>query len=362
MGMSGYQFRVVAENAQGTVYSNAAVLTVTAPPPPTTYVVTIAGGGAGAFVAGGVNHVPGSTVMINAGTRAGFGFGGWTFSPVVSLAGGSAATAASVSFIMPAANVTATANWTAIGWPGPADEQERDRYVEGPPLTWTGGAPGPRPTPQPTEAEPEQDVPAPPEPEYEPMPPWLAPAWGFSRFDDVLPGSWYYDYVETVAVNGLFQGTGHRIFDPYVSMTRAMFVQVLARLYGADLGAFAENAPAFYDVEPGAWYFAAVEWAAQMGIVLGFGEGMFAPQMEITREQMAAMLYRYVQFMGIQLPVGEVAAFIDQDAISDWAREAVEAIQAAGIVAGRPDGSFDPQATATRAEVAAIFARFLELI
>jgi len=92
-----------------------------------------------------------------------------------------------------------------------------------------------------------------------------------------------------------------------------------------------------------------------------FSEGNFAPNNNITREQMAVMLHRYAEMRDVALPQGAGVSFIDQASISPWASDAVAVIQRAGIVQGRDDGRFDPQATATRAEVAAIFARFLPI-
>jgi hypothetical protein len=107
----------------------------------------------------------------------------------------------------------------------------------------------------------------------------------------------------------------------------------------------------------------AVEWAADMGIVTGIGNNMFAPNANVTREQMAVMLYNYINFKGISLPVNNIpAAFADEGEISSWAINAVKSIQAAGIISGRPGNLFDPQATATRAEVATIFARFITIL
>jgi surface protein len=183
-------------------------------------------------------------------------------------------------------------------------------------------------------------------------------------FDDIITSSgWYVEYVNIVTSAGVFQGTGDGQFSPDGVMTRAMFAQVLANLSGADLSAFDGLSPSFSDISStDAWYFAAVEWAASLGIVTGIGDDLFAPDTPISREQMAVMLHRFMLIMGIELPVGEITEFIDQDNISPWAAEAVVAMQAAGIITGRPDGSFDPQATATRAEVAAIFARLLSII
>jgi hypothetical protein len=102
-----------------------------------------------------------------------------------------------------------------------------------------------------------------------------------------------------------------------------------------------------------------------MGIVSGIGNQEFAPDRAITRQEMAAMLRMFITVMEVELPVldaEEITPFVDRDSISAWALHSVEFIQAAGIISGRPGGYFDPQATATRAEVATIFARFLEIL
>jgi len=142
-------------------------------------------------------------------------------------------------------------------------------------------------------------------------------------------------------------------------MTRAMFAQAIANMEGVDLDMYRQVTPTFDDVSSTAWYFAAVEWAARMGIVSGVGDGRFDPNSHITREQMAVMLYRYAQVRNIPLPVAQAERFADFDTVSVWARNGVEAIQSAGFIGGRGDGRFDPLATATRAEVATIFARFI---
>ena len=184
--------------------------------------------------------------------------------------------------------------------------------------------------------------------------PWVNP------FTDVDENEWYYEFVKAVNIRGLFRGTSETTFEPALSMTRAMFTQVLANLEGVDLSAYTTSR--FTDVAENAWYAAPVEWAASIGVVQGYGDGIFGPNDKITREQMAVMLNNYVKYKGIALPEAETEAFADEDNISDWAYESVKAIQAAGIIIGRPDNSFDPSATATRAEVATIFARFLNII
>jgi len=184
---------------------------------------------------------------------------------------------------------------------------------------------------------------------------------GFS-FVDVSESAWYYESVRTAWENSLFAGTAYDLFSPQLHMTRAMFAQVLANLSGANLAAYANDEPSFRDVAHGTWYFAAIEWAVEHGVVLGVGVDLFAPHAPVTREQMAAILYRYAEIMDIELPQGEVVAFTDQQLISYWAMDAVIAIQNAGLITGRPDTSFDPFATASRAEVATIFARFLPIL
>jgi len=188
-------------------------------------------------------------------------------------------------------------------------------------------------------------------------------AVGQRLFDDVFPSDWFYDFVNQVAMAGLMNGTAHRIFAPQTNMSRAMFVQVFANLEGIDLSSYANSPSVFTDVAADAWYFNAVQWGAGLGVISGMGDGTFAPNAPVTREQMATILSLYVELRGIQLPVnGDVTPFVDAVYISYWAREGVEAIQSFGIIQGHPGGIFAPQDTATRAEVATIFSIFLDLI
>ena len=194
-----------------------------------------------------------------------------------------------------------------------------------------------------------------PETEWQPL---ILPHRVFP-FIDVATTAWYYPYVRTVWEREIFQGTSHNQFSPGQSMTRAMFTQMLANHEGANTAGFATSR--FSDVSANAWYFGAIEWAVQMGIVEGVGNSNFAPSDHITREQMAVMLYRYANVMGTQLPQNIAVEFPDQNTISYWAVSGVGAIQSARIITGRPDGNFDPRATATRAEVATLFSRFLNV-
>lgn len=179
-------------------------------------------------------------------------------------------------------------------------------------------------------------------------------------FADVIPEYWAARDIAFVTARGLFEGTAANQFSPGATMTRAMLAHVLANLEGIDREAYAESP--FRDVPAGLWYTASTAWAFKNGIVSGTGQDSFSPHHNITREQMAVMLYNYAKFKGYKLPSASTVQFADHDHISAWAKEAVDAIAAAGIISGKPDGSFDPKANATRAEVAAVFARFIRAI
>ncbi|MCL2816367.1 MAG: S-layer homology domain-containing protein, partial [Oscillospiraceae bacterium] len=137
----------------------------------------------------------------------------------------------------------------------------------------------------------------------------------------------------------------------------AMFAQVLANIERVDLSVYTTSR--FTDVSVGAWFTPAVEWAAAMGIVNGYGGGRFGPEDNITREQMAVMLMNYVNYKGYELPTRVTTDFNDETSIALWAYDAVKRVQAAGIVSGKPGNIYDPQGLATRAEVATIFTNYI---
>jgi len=180
-------------------------------------------------------------------------------------------------------------------------------------------------------------------------------------FNDVPANAWYHDFVTLVVHHGLFHGVGHRTFAPNAPMTRAMFIQVLANLEGVNAANYSAGTAAFNDVAQGAWYYPAVQWASSVGVTTGVGEGNFAPNANVTREQMARLLNQYANHRSVNLPRGAATPFTDAGSVSSWATDDVAAIQAAGIIGGYPDGSFGPQRTATRAEVATIFAMYLQV-
>ena len=197
------------------------------------------------------------------------------------------------------------------------------------------------------------------EKETELTPPTPASSEWQNPFTDVKSSDWFYDDVEYVVTNGLFNGTSATAFTPNDTMTRAMLVTVLWRLMGSP----AVNGASFSDVPSGQWYSDAVAWAEQNDIASGIGEDLFAPDAEITREQMATILYRYEHFSGkIPPDIAEAKSFADETDTSEWATTAVAALVSQGIINGNPGNLFAPNGTATRAEVAAVLHRFLEAI
>lgn len=179
-------------------------------------------------------------------------------------------------------------------------------------------------------------------------------------FDDVPDGYWGKDAVVFAASHELFQGTGATAFNPNGTMTRSMLVTVLHRLENE--AAPARNA-VFTDVDQAAWYSNAADWAAASGIVNGTGTG-FDPDGSISREQLAAMLYRYAKLSGAN-PVAvdsAVKKFTDAGSVSPWATEAMGWAVNSGLITGRSSDTLAPGATATRAEVAAIFQRFISAL
>jgi hypothetical protein len=149
---------------------------------------------------------------------------------------------------------------------------------------------------------------------------------------------------------------------PTAALTRVMFVQVLANLEGVDLSPYSNMLSTFDDVPPGSWFFEAVEWAARQGLVEGFGDRIFQPNSPLEREQMAAMLHRFAHYRGVTLPRLHTDLFIDQQNISPWAEDAVNSLHWARVMDGRPGGTFEPQVTATTTEIADIFMNFLPLV
>ena len=176
-----------------------------------------------------------------------------------------------------------------------------------------------------------------------------------------IQNHWAADNILFVASRGLLSGTSDTTFSPNTGMTRGMFVTALGRLAGINPDSYKTGK--FTDVKADAYYAPYVNWAAQTGIVTGVTATTFAPDTNINREQMAVIMENYAAKLGYTVPKTlEAVTFADNASISSWAKEAVKSMQQAGILAGKTNNRFDPAGTATRAEVATVLRRFVEII
>jgi len=170
------------------------------------------------------------------------------------------------------------------------------------------------------------------------------------RYSDVSKESWYNGAVEYVSENGLMNGYGDGRFGPDDKVTRAMAVTTLYRMEGSPSHSSDSSFP---DVAKDAWYYDAVQWAAGKGIVQGY-DGIFDPDGNITREQLAAIFYRY---KGSPAASGDLSGFTDRDSVSAWAVDAMSWAVGNGIINGMGDDTLVPAGTATRAQLASILMR-----
>ncbi|MBP3412939.1 MAG: S-layer homology domain-containing protein, partial [Oscillospiraceae bacterium] len=178
-------------------------------------------------------------------------------------------------------------------------------------------------------------------------------------FTDLDTTAWYHLYTDFVIEEGYMQGHSHGIFAPNGSMSRAMMVQVLYNLEGRP-AVSGENA--FLDTAEEEWYYDAVQWASQNGLVKGYGKGKFGPEDDISREQMVTIFYRYSQFKGYRLTEGEYDQFSDKDKVSAYARKAMAWAVGNGLIVGTGDNLLQPTAPSTRAQFAAVLQRFMEAV
>lgn len=177
-------------------------------------------------------------------------------------------------------------------------------------------------------------------------------------FDDVGTGDWFYEYVKYVYNKGLMNGTGEDSFSPYLTTTRGMIVTILYNMAGV-LEVTGECP--FGDVEAGKYYEKPVIWAAEKGIVSGYGSGNFGPEDAISREQMAVILMNYARLMGYDVSkAADLDKFSDADEISSYAKSAMAWANAEGLINGKGNGILDPAGDALRCEVAAILYNFCE--
>ena len=228
-----------------------------------------------------------------------------------------------------------------------------------PPPPYIPPPPVPEPVPPPVD---ETDDPTDPEESTEHEEPEAPQTPPSNPFSDVSEEDWFYNYVIFVQSNGLMQGTNLETmeFSPNTTLTRAMLITILYRMEGSPQVTSGQTA-IFEDAAEGDWFFEAVQWAAENGIVRGYGNGMFGSDDNISRQDLAVILMRYAAIAGYTLPaLRDSENFNDDDAISDYAKEAVESLFRAEIVNGKGGGMFDPLGQATRAEVAAMLYRFLQ--
>jgi hypothetical protein len=177
------------------------------------------------------------------------------------------------------------------------------------------------------------------------------PSWK-NPYADVQSSDWYYGAVRYVSQKGLFDPVSGSRFGPDAPMTRAMLVTALYRLAGSP---DVTNTDDFADVPPGAAYAGAVAWAHQTGVVTGTSGSAFTPSGSITREQLAAMLYRYVKATGSYvISNGDMSGFADADSVSAWASDALKWAVGIKLIGGMDDGTLAPQGTASRAQMAMI--------
>lgn len=180
-----------------------------------------------------------------------------------------------------------------------------------------------------------------------------------TTFNDVSANDWFASAVDYVTGKGMMNGTAANTFSPKANTTRGMVVTVLYRLENQP----STSAASFTDVASGAYYANAVAWANANGIVSGYGSGKFGPNDKVTREQLAAILYRYAQYKKYDVSVGEdtnILSYNDAQSISSYAIPAIQWACGAGVVTGKSGSKLDPKGNATRAEVAAMLMRFCE--
>ena len=176
-------------------------------------------------------------------------------------------------------------------------------------------------------------------------------------YADVDENDWYYEVVKAATMAGIMNGVSDDAFAPDMLVTRAM---VVTMLYRAEENPVAINEVSFEDLEDNAYYTDAVAWANENGIVLGYSETEFAPNDNVTREQIAAIIFRYALYKGVEaIELSENLFFDDADKISEYAVAPMNWLVGKEIITGYEDGTIRPQGNATRAEVAAITARIL---
>ena len=295
-----------------------------------TYTVTLKD--AGTDAAGAGEYAVGATVSLSAGAKSGYTFSGWTSDDVPILSAGSK----NASFTMPDHDVTVQANWTYNGGgsgggsTGGGSSGGSGSSVPGSAYNYSGVSACQR----------GKDCP-------------------ISRFQDASASAWYHDGVHFCLRNGLMVGVTEDTFQPDTATTRGMIAAMLYRVEGQP--AVSGSNP-FPDVKSGSYCDDATAWAAANGIVTGYENGEFRPGQAITRQEMAAILYRYAQYKKLDTSVGEdtnILSFEDASQLSDYAIPAVQWAVGAGVINGTTASTLSPRGAASRAQVANILYRFL---
>jgi hypothetical protein len=176
------------------------------------------------------------------------------------------------------------------------------------------------------------------------------------NFQDLSSVPWAEDAIKSLASLGVINGRSETIFDPNATVTRAEFAKMVCNAFGITTNT--NNTQTFTDVTVSDWFYQSVEAAAAAGVINGISDTEFAPNELVTREQMAAMLYRAVAYKGISLKTGSPVSFTDASSISEYAVTAVNALSSAGVINGMDDGSFAPKESATRAQAACIIYQY----
>ena len=186
----------------------------------------------------------------------------------------------------------------------------------------------------------------------------ILPSMGLAAdppFEDVPGNAWYYVDVSYVNENGIMTGTAANQFSPEMEVTRAQMCQILYNMEGKP----ASSGSAFSDVSNADWFYSAVNWAASVGIVSGVGNGEFAPNTPITREQAMTILYNYASYKGYDITVtSSLEGFTDASQISSWASAAMEWAVGSGYLSGVSQTELQPYGATTRAQMAMVLMRF----